>query len=238
MELIKLNERNYMFTQNIEQWGGLPLNLGLIKAEYRNYLIDTGLGSNNSIEIIEYLKDSEKPLVVINSHAHWDHVWGNFDFKECLIVAHEECRKLLEDDWDSDFETVTTKFEGIADGEVKKCLPNVTFKHELTFEDDQILLFHTPGHTSNCISVYDKVTKVLYVGDAIGDQGITNLQYIPYINTNKETMRETIQLWKQMDIDQIVVGHNQILSHDVIGIMETVLDDAWEDQLKNATTEE
>jgi glyoxylase-like metal-dependent hydrolase (beta-lactamase superfamily II) len=50
-------------------------------------LIDTGMGVGNIRDVVEELTD--KPVTVVNSHAHWDHIGGNHLFDEILIHPAE-----------------------------------------------------------------------------------------------------------------------------------------------------
>ncbi|MDQ3653883.1 MAG: MBL fold metallo-hydrolase, partial [Chloroflexota bacterium] len=50
-------------------------------------LIDTGMGIANVRDLVETL--TNKPVTVINSHAHWDHVGGNHLFDEIWIHPAE-----------------------------------------------------------------------------------------------------------------------------------------------------
>ena len=77
MKPIEITKRNIMFPIKLAAFPDyLPTNLGLILGEKRNYLIDTALGTNSVAPVINYIGKTEKPLVVINTHAHLDHVWG------------------------------------------------------------------------------------------------------------------------------------------------------------------
>ena len=228
MKPVEITKRNIMFTQPVAGWGGLPLNMGFILGEKRNYLIDTGLGENSVAPVIQYIGETKKPLVVINTHVHWDHVWGNHVFADNLIISHKICREELDKTWDEAFE----QNKQFADGIVKKSLPNLTFEDSLYFADDGIYLFHAPGHTSNCISIYDEAEKILYVGDAIGDEGQQDIDIIPNIYTTPQMMQETIEKWKNLDFEWCVIGHNKPHKKDVLSKMEAVLEKAWEAQNK------
>ena len=78
MKPIKISNRNIMFTQPMEKT--YDLNLGLILGAKYNYIIDTGLGSGSVAPILEYIGSDTKPIIVVNTHYHWDHVWGNWVF--------------------------------------------------------------------------------------------------------------------------------------------------------------
>lgn len=45
-------------------------------------LFDTGNGIDNINDVVSQLTD--KPLQVLNSHSHFDHIGGNYQFKEIL----------------------------------------------------------------------------------------------------------------------------------------------------------
>jgi len=213
-----------MFTQPVPQWG-CDMNLGLILGAKHNFIIDTGFGSGSVKPIMEYIDDDKKPIIVINTHSHWDHLWGNWVFENCPIIAHKLCREILEEHWDAS----VRELSDFIDGEVHKCLPNVTFEGNMYFPDDGIELFHSPGHSANSISVYDAVDKMLYAGDEIGD---TDEEIIPKINTDMATMQSTIALFKQYDFDICISGHNKPQKKDVLGRMDAALQEAWEKQSK------
>lgn len=59
----------------------------LVVGDENAILIDTGMGVANIRDIVESL--TTKPVVVVNSHAHWDHVGGNHLFDEIWIHPDE-----------------------------------------------------------------------------------------------------------------------------------------------------
>lgn len=59
----------------------------LVVGTERALLIDTGMGVGNIAAVVRGLTD--RPLTLINSHAHWDHVGGNRRFPHVLIHAAE-----------------------------------------------------------------------------------------------------------------------------------------------------
>jgi len=219
MKPTKITNRNIMFSEPMGS--EYDLNLGLILGVKHNFVIDTGLGSGSVAPILEYLVGDTKPVIVINTHGDWDHYWGNHVFEHCQIIAHPICRETLEKHWDSEVK----RNEGKNDGEVRKCLPNVTFEGKLNFVEDGIMIFHTPGHTPCCISVLDMVDKVLYAGDNIGD---TEEDILPQINTNKHIFRNTLGFYKGLDFNICISGHNKPQTKEVLLKMEAKLAESWE----------
>ena len=53
----------------------------------RAVLIDTGLGVANIKNVVENLTDL--PIVVLTTHAHWDHIGGHKYFKDFAIHENE-----------------------------------------------------------------------------------------------------------------------------------------------------
>jgi len=60
----------------------------LVVGDERAVLIDTGMGVGDIRALVEALTD--RPLTVVNSHAHWDHIGGNHLFApDTDILIHE-----------------------------------------------------------------------------------------------------------------------------------------------------
>src|SRR6478609_11483986 len=59
----------------------------LIEGNDRAILLDTGMGVGDIRAVAESL--TSLPLSVVNSHAHWDHVGGNWRFDDIAIHRAE-----------------------------------------------------------------------------------------------------------------------------------------------------
>ncbi|MBW4829012.1 MAG: MBL fold metallo-hydrolase [Clostridiaceae bacterium] len=68
MNIKKVRNRGILFTFHDL---GIPTNVYAIYGEHYTYIIDTYLGP----DIIKLVGD--KPIIVVNTHSHWDHVWEN-----------------------------------------------------------------------------------------------------------------------------------------------------------------
>ncbi|MCL2854813.1 MAG: MBL fold metallo-hydrolase [Defluviitaleaceae bacterium] len=215
MKPIRITGRHVMFSQPIVRWG-FDLNMGLILGKHRNYLIDTGFGSNSVAPVLEYLAGDDKPIIAINTHACWDHVWGNHVFEKGLIIGHKIAQEMLAKHWGD----VVAKNAEYVDGDVRKCPPNLTFEGEMHFADDGISIFHTPGHSPCSISIIDTVDKVLYAGDNIGD---TMDKIIPEIYGDMNDFRATVDFWKKLDFEIAISGHNKPQTKAVIKNIEAEL---------------
>lgn len=68
-----------------EPWHAERVRSSLVVGEESAALIDTGMGVGDIASVVRDLTD--KPVRVVNSHAHWDHIGGNWQFTE--IAIHE-----------------------------------------------------------------------------------------------------------------------------------------------------
>jgi glyoxylase-like metal-dependent hydrolase (beta-lactamase superfamily II) len=210
MTIEKVKSRNIVFRYHPAEW---DLNIHLIMGDKYNYIVDTGLGSKSVAPVKEYIKDSRKQMIVINTHYHWDHVWGNHAFCDCPIVSHTLCREITAAKWDE----MMSRNGSFVRGEARMCLPNLVFQDMLYFPDDGIRIFHTPGHTQDCISVLDEVEGIINVGDNIGD---TVDEIVPEIDTEKDVYIDTLRKYRQFGFDTCISGHNVTLGRDAL---DTVL---------------
>ncbi|MCR8642001.1 MBL fold metallo-hydrolase [Paenibacillus sp. N1-5-1-14] len=215
MKIQQINSRNIVFSDDRAD-RFFDLNIHLIMGTKNNYLIDTGLGSEFVQPVLEYLEHSEKSLVIINTHHHWDHVFGNHVFKDHLIVSHQLCRELIIKNWDE----MLDKYSKFGMGTVEQHLPNLVFENELYFPEDKVRLIYTPGHTIDSISVIDEEEKVINVADNIGD---SMDEIIPNLYCDKQLFEETIKRYSEMDMETWISGHNVVLQKDVIGKIEEAM---------------
>ena len=59
----------------------------LVEGKNYSLLIDTILGFG---DINAYCKTlTDKPVKVVNTHAHWDHIGGNFNFDACYMPSRD-----------------------------------------------------------------------------------------------------------------------------------------------------
>lgn len=206
MLINKIKNRGILFTYDNPGWN---LNVYLIKGEKYNYIIDTGLGSFCIDPVMDYIKNDNKMVFVINTHYHWDHVWGNGSLQDCILVSHKLCREMIQSNWDE----MLLKNSRYCRGDVKMHLPTLVFDEELYFTEDKIRLFHSPGHTLDSISILDEEEEVLILGDNVGDS-IEDL--LPSIYCEKDIYINTMKKYEQLNFDTCVSGHSTVLKKDVI----------------------
>ena len=133
------------------------VNSFLIQGAKSAILFDTGLGVANIRKVAEELSDH--PLLVVNSHYHFDHTGGNRLFDDIyfhLLTAERMIRPLP---------------EGF-DPKAYQIVPTVPTRlleegHVLDLGGRQLRVMHTPGHSPDCICLWDEENGLLFGGDTI-----------------------------------------------------------------------
>lgn len=140
-------------------------------------LIDTLVNAATAQYMVETIQDAvtgNRQLLVINTHADWDHCWGNSIFAgvdaimPAPIIGHRLCRERLI----SDAARQTLRDKQQQDPEhyayVRLVPPTVTFDKCLTIDGDdlQLELIHLPGHTPDHIAVHIPGLATVFPGDA------------------------------------------------------------------------
>lgn len=192
------------FDEMVTPEGDPTTNIFIIETDQRVFICDTYLGPAALEPVLARYVNRDKPLVILNSHYHWDHVWGNCVFDRQPIIAHELCRSRIAQRSPEELK----KFAHFIMGEVTITLPNLTFTTSLRFPDDGITIFHSPGHTEDSISVWDEVDLTLFAADNVEAP-------IPSCIESQDlaTFANTIAGYLELDPANIVPGHGRLLTH-------------------------
>ena len=145
----------------------------LIEGADRAILLDTGMGVGNLRSLVEEL--TVRPIVVVNSHAHWDHVGGNRQFEEIWIheaeaealangVPNEKLRRAFAP------ENLTGSLPDGVDPETiaypaKPATGLLSDGHRFDIGSRSLEVVHGPGHSPGGISLLDAANGALFSTD-------------------------------------------------------------------------
>ncbi len=179
----------------------------VIKGAYLNVLIDSGADHNFPVlerglsEIGLRVRDIE---LVINTHEHCDHIGANRYFQEhALIAAYRlAASKMILGDY------YVTMYKGNDLNEiplrVHLWLENMT---RLDLGNYSLRIFHTPGHTSGCISIYEATRGLLFSADTIFAGG--TLSYIAESGSVGDYI-DSLRRLRCFGLEALYPGHGRI----------------------------
>lgn len=137
------------------------------------FVVDTFTGPGAMSEWVELIRarPTEKRLYVINTHSHFDHIWGNCAFRNARFISHVRCRLRMQEDSAAMLEKIQHTNPGWVRGAVKIVLPDLVFTDRLFFYDEGISLelLHMPGHSADSIVVWLEPYGICLAGDAVED---------------------------------------------------------------------
>ena len=144
---------------------GFPTLTAVVLTARRAVVVDTLTGPDEMAPVLEFLaaEAGDRRRLVVNTHHHWDHVFGNAAFAGVDIVAQRACPRLIQAELQGGDESRRlSPPEGVP-------LPTITFGDRLTYADaDQTVhLIHTPGHSEDSLVVFLTESRLLLGGDTV-----------------------------------------------------------------------
>lgn len=172
-EVYRFREHVYgIYTDNADG-GGAPWSY-LILGPEKAMLIDTGFGIGNLKGLAETITGG-MPLIVVNTHSHRDHAYGNYQFD--TVYCHEYAVPYLEqmmnpNVWDFLFDgkgnPIWLEFDPsdiipYREYQIAGCPDGYCF---CLGGDYQVELIFLGGHDAGHAGFLDKKSRILFCGDA------------------------------------------------------------------------
>lgn len=144
---------------------------------------------------------------IIFTHSDFDHVVGYQYFKGARLIGQEEMKFC-----DSEAQLVQLR-EIDQTYYIKRKIPFTFPEPDITFEtnyriplkDDELYLFHAPGHTGDSCFIISGKKQVMFAGDYL-----SNLEF-PFVYFNTQAYIRTLDLAHKLvddfDITYMVPGH-------------------------------
>jgi len=146
----------------------------LIEGETKALLFDTGNGIADIHAVVKRL--TNKPISVLNSHSHFDHVGGNYAFKNIYAMNTaftKERQKGIANKDIAEEVSADALCRSLPDGvteqnhigrpyEISKYIED---GHVFELGDRQIEVIHVPGHTPDAVALIDREQGLMWTGD-------------------------------------------------------------------------
>ncbi|MEM7194647.1 MAG: MBL fold metallo-hydrolase [Pseudomonadota bacterium] len=190
----------------------LRCNIWMVLGRDRNLLIDSGMGVTPLKPTIVEL--SEKDVVAVSSHAHFDHMGGAHEFN--CHLGHRADAELfanptLERTLANAFITVETIVKSPYDGfELSRYTltpaPLTGFLDDgdvVDLGDRVFRVLHLPGHTPGSIALYENRTGILFSGDIVYRGGLIANAW----HSNVGHYNESLQRLREIPVSTVHAGH-------------------------------
>lgn len=221
-DINKINNKTYVISENRHYE---KTNIYFLIGKDFNILIDSGMGLHKIGSILYEIDNKETR--VITTHSHWDHIGNHCEFEK--VYFHKNAKDLLKTGELTPLDVI--KEEIVRDIE-KKYIPKEFIIDEYKLydgrngsvvEDGDIIdqgdrkleIVHTPGHTTDSISIYERETGYLFVGDFLYSGPL----YCGASNNNLDDYYASLEklLQSKYEISNIFSGHyNPDLGKDYI----------------------
>ncbi|MHC1779595.1 MAG: MBL fold metallo-hydrolase [Bacteroidales bacterium] len=158
-------------------------------------IIDPGCYSDGEKErLVKFIEgNSLKPVTLLNTHGHFDHIMGNAFVAGRWSLAtmihpddrpHLERAKQYSDMFGYKIEQPPLNTIELNDGD------------EIKFGESLLKVIHTPGHTRGGVSFYSEVDRFVITGDALfaGSIGRTDLPGGDYDQLMESLLNKIIKL--------------------------------------------
>lgn len=233
----KIDDKTFAITEKI---GGV--HIYLLLGDTQALLIDTGNGAGNLKRIVR--KITSLPLIVVNTHAHLDHIGGNHYFDVSHLPCGEENLAKLHNDkkylHDKFKQMLPLKWRII----VRLLVPYMITPHKFNAKFDisdgsvfdlgerLITAVCVSGHTPYSMCYYDCANNYLFSGDTICDNTVLlNLDGCLDAETYRASLLKLDDLIN--DITKVYPGHNTMpidktYLHKFIACADAIMTDSPE----------
>ena len=173
--------------------GEYQTNCYIVETSCGEFIIDPGMGA-----VAWVMQNVSKPVAILNTHGHFDHVWSNAEISQNLKIPiycpQNDVFMLSRDPFGLNMKPSIADFEVDCDS-------------EFLFDDVRIKFHFFPGHAPGCsaIEVVENGEQKLFCGDFIFQGSIGRVDF-PY--SNPEDMIKSIEKIMKWERDiEIYPGH-------------------------------
>ena len=238
VEVYKFRDNMYCLYSESLDGAGDPW-MYLIEGPEKCMLIDTGFGLGDLKGLIKHIV-GDKEIIVVNTHSHYDHAYGNCQFERCYCHKNEVYRMEQINNahiWDYLFDEngkpKWTEFEKndlveYKEYEIIGVDNNYMFDLGDGYKVEAILL---PGHTPGQCAYYDHHNHTIFIGDVTGVGKFTPGEPYEKYCTVEALYNALKDLQPRFDeIEGVFPGHGML---DQSSLMLQYLLDAVEAIMKN-----
>ncbi|WP_329128945.1 MBL fold metallo-hydrolase [Streptomyces caniferus] len=201
--------------------GGWCLNnAGFITDGDTTLVVDTAATERRARLLRRRIAESGAPTprMVVNTHHHGDHTYGNCVFApEATVIGHASCRRELL----AAGQQLHAVWPEVEYGDIRLTAPEVTYTDELALHvgDIEVRLIH-PGvaHTTGDTLVWLPRQRIVFAGDLVFHGGTPFV----FMGSLAGSLR-ALQLMRTLDAVTVVPGHGPVTGPEVYDGIERYL---------------
>jgi len=185
----------------------------LLNGSTHSLLIDTGLGIGNIQEVVNKLTD--KPVIAIATHIHWDHIGGHKYFPDFYAHAEElnwlngkfpltmeQIKAMVIDRCDQPAGFDVDKYE-FFQGKPTRVLNG----NELIDIGGRVIqILHTPGHSPGHICFWEAMRGYIFTGDLVYKD--TLFAYYP--STDPKAYLKSLERIAALPVQRVFPAHHSL----------------------------
>lgn len=195
------------------RYGSLVDSFAVLTSQY-TVLVDTLVNPESVTEVLRLLTvdhpERRQPLLVVNTHGDWDHVWGNCVFDgahpthPAIIIGSRLAAEAMTSPRSLDLLLDYQKAHPREYARVEWVPPNIAVDGGARIDggDLSLELIPSPGHTPDHLVVWIPEIKLLLAGDAAEAS-------MPYVNgaDTLPQVRETLRQLVDLQPETVLASH-------------------------------
>lgn len=196
----------------VRRYESYDLNIGLVVGKDRCLIVDSRESTAAASELADEIRAvTTTPWLVVNTHAHFDHTFGNAELArrqrtELEIWAHERCVRYLRDYGDIQLH--------IAGAGAEVLPPNRTLRTDAALDlGGRTVTLHHPGlaHTDHDTIVRDDASGVVFAGDIVEHGAPPSFE-----DSFPLSWSDSLDRVLDQTCGAIVPGHGDVVDHDYV----------------------
>ena len=192
-EVTVIDER----TWSIEDNGVRAL---LAEGSERALLVDTGFGGEESLKAVTD-RLTERPVIVVNTHADPDHIGRNEEFGAVLMHPAE-------------YASYHARKPGLPVAPIWE--GDVIDLGGRAFE-----VIHIPGHTPGSVALLERAERILLGGDSVSCVPIFMFGEGRSLSAHRESMRRLLSMQDSFDVIWAAHGPMEVEKNQIVRLIET-----------------
>ena len=186
----------------------------LICGSEKVLLWDTGFFGGDIKKVVDELW--KKEVIVVNSHTHFDHICGNYQFEQVYVHNSEYAfqaladgipQELIDEEYHSSNISKRSPIElDVSSFQYQRCNPvGVEEGHIFDLGNRTLEVIYTPGHSDDSMMLVEEEKKLLFTGDTYYP-GVIFGQYVDTLKPYYETL---FKVGKEYQDYTLIPSHNE-----------------------------